>query len=411
VTPSSPDVVIVGGGIGGGALATVLALGKLEVLVLERETIYPDRVRGEWVAPWGVAEMKRLGFLDLLVQHGGLIVTRNVMYDEIWPAQAAEANALDLRAMHPEAPGAMCIGHPLMCNIFHDTAVSSGATILRGVKDIKVVAGDRPSISFTHNGSEHTISPRLVVGADGRHSQVRKQLGFRIQADPPHSILSGMLVANVPDWPRDMQGIGTEDRLHYLVFPQGKDLVRLYACYDFADSSRFSGPDKQVRMLQAYRLNCLPLGEAIAAGTPAGPLNGVSNEDHWIDDPTMPGVVLIGDSAGHNDPITGQGVSITLRDVRLLSDALLSNKGTWTQAIFADYIDERRERMRRLRIAARLARRVRSEFGPEARDRRARFFKRTSEGQLSPYSAVLVGPERLRAEAFLSDTFDRLLAS
>jgi 2-polyprenyl-6-methoxyphenol hydroxylase-like FAD-dependent oxidoreductase len=411
MSPSSPDVVIVGGGIGGGALATVLARGKLEVVVLERETIYPDRVRGEWVAPWGVAEMRRLGFLDLLLERGGLIVTRNVNYDEIWPAHFAEAHALDLGALHPDAPGAMCISHPLMCNIFHDTALSSGATILRGVTDIEVVAGERPSVSFAQNGAESMLFPRLVVGADGRNSHVRKQLGFRVQADPPHSILSGMLVANVPDWPRDRQGIGTEDRFHFLVFPQGKDMVRLYACYDFADSSRFSGADKQTRMLQAYRMNCLPFGEAIAAGTPAGPLNGVSNEDHWIDDPTLPGVVLIGDSAGHNDPITGQGVSITLRDVRLLSDALLLKTGEWTRATFADYVDERRERMRRLRIAARLARRVRSEFGPEARDRRARFFKRTAEGQLSPYGAVLVGPERLPADAFLQDTFDRLLAS
>src|ERR1700731_420736 len=111
MTSASPDVVIVGGGIGGGALATVLARDGIEIVVLERETVYPDRVRGEWIAPWGVAEAKRLDMLDLLYQHGGLHIKRNVLYDEVWPADLAERNAVDMTLMHPEAPGALCIGH------------------------------------------------------------------------------------------------------------------------------------------------------------------------------------------------------------------------------------------------------------------------------------------------------------
>jgi hypothetical protein len=35
-------------------------------------------------------------------------------------------------------------------------------------------------------------------------------------------------------------------------------------------------------------------------------------------------VVLIGDAAGHNDPIIGQGTSITLRDVRIVQEIILS---------------------------------------------------------------------------------------
>lgn len=50
------DVVVVGAGIGGAALATVLARNGIDVLVLERQTAYRDKVRGEWMAPWGVAE-------------------------------------------------------------------------------------------------------------------------------------------------------------------------------------------------------------------------------------------------------------------------------------------------------------------------------------------------------------------
>jgi 2-polyprenyl-6-methoxyphenol hydroxylase-like FAD-dependent oxidoreductase len=404
----SPEIVIVGGGVGGGTLATGLARNGIDVVVLERETIYPDRVRGEFIAPWGVAEFKRLGLLDLLYENGAIHTKRNVPYDENLSPEQAEQRTLDLTKMHPEAPGPICIGHPSMCNAFAESALAAGAVVLKGVRDIDCVQGNSPLVSCSHEGKKLELKPRLIIGADGRNSIVRKQLGFRTEADEPHNLLGGMLVANVPDWPREMQAIGTEDRLHYLIFPQGKDLVRLYACYDFADKARFTGPGKQDRALQAFRLNCLPL--AILAGTPIGPFYSYSNEDHWVDDPTAPGVVLIGDAAGHNDPVTGQGVSITARDVRVVSDILLSNKRSWTQDDFAPYIEERRERMRRLRIAGRLAAKVRVEFGTDARTRRMRVAQRFAAGQLSPLPATLIGPERLPAEAYLPDTIEKLIA-
>jgi 2-polyprenyl-6-methoxyphenol hydroxylase-like FAD-dependent oxidoreductase len=406
----SPEIVIVGGGVGGGTLATGLARNGIDVVVLERETIYPDRVRGEFIAPWGVAEFKRLGLLDLLYENGAIHTKRNVPYDENLSPEQAEQRTLDLTKMHPEAPGPICIGHPSMCNAFAESALAAGAVVLKGVRDIDCVQGNSPLVSCSHEGKKLELKPRLIIGADGRNSIVRKQLGFRTEADEPHNLLGGMLVANVPDWPREMQAIGTEDRLHYLIFPQGKDLVRLYACYDFADKARFTGPGKQDRALQAFRLNCLPLADAILAGTPIGPFYSYSNEDHWVDDPTAPGVVLIGDAAGHNDPVTGQGVSITARDVRLVSDILLSNKRSWTQDDFAPYIEERRERMRRLRIAGRLAAKVRVEFGTDARTRRMRVAQRFAAGQLSPLPATLIEPERLPAEAYLPDTIEKLIA-
>jgi flavin-dependent dehydrogenase len=46
------DVVVIGGGIAGNALATVLARARRAVLVLERSTVYRDRVRGEGFHAW-----------------------------------------------------------------------------------------------------------------------------------------------------------------------------------------------------------------------------------------------------------------------------------------------------------------------------------------------------------------------
>jgi len=155
----------------------------------------------------------------------------------------------------------------------------------------------------------------------------------------------------------------------------------------------------------------LPYAEAIAASTPIGPFNSFSNEDHWIDDPTCPGVVLIGDAAGHNDPIIGQGLSIAMRDVRLVSEILGEAKAVGQEPDFRPYVEERAERMRRLRITAQVVTTLRVEFGQEARERRVRAGKRVAAGQLAPMRASMIGPERLPAEAFLPETIEKLLAS
>src|SRR5687768_11888158 len=60
------DVIIVGGGIAGSSLAKSLAEHGMKVVVLEREAVYRDRIRGEQMHPWGIAELRELGLYDTL---------------------------------------------------------------------------------------------------------------------------------------------------------------------------------------------------------------------------------------------------------------------------------------------------------------------------------------------------------
>ena len=78
------------------------------VLVLERETAFRDRVRGEWLAPWGIQEVEALGLRDVVesVPHAKLI-TRHVGYDETLSAGEAEARAFDFAGI---VPSGGCIG-------------------------------------------------------------------------------------------------------------------------------------------------------------------------------------------------------------------------------------------------------------------------------------------------------------
>jgi 2-polyprenyl-6-methoxyphenol hydroxylase-like FAD-dependent oxidoreductase len=85
--------------------------------------------------------------------------------------------------------------------------------------------------------------------------------------------------------------------------------------------------------------------------------------------------VLIGDTAGHNDPIIGQGLSIALRDVHLVSEILRDAKTAGREPDFRPYVEERAERMRRFRITAQVVTTLRVDFGPEARERHGCTFR------------------------------------
>ncbi len=112
-------------------------------------------------------------------------------------------------------------------------------------------------------------------------------------------------------------------------------------------------------------------------------------------------MVLVGDAAGWNDPIVGLGLSITYRDVRIVTD-LLKSSDDWAGLSFAGYAEERAERMRRLRFAASLQATIDMEFGDDARERRRGLFERAAaDPSLRAHSvAVMAGPEALPAEIF-----------
>jgi menaquinone-9 beta-reductase len=64
------DVVTVGGGLAGAALAKSLAEQGLRVLVVEQTLEFKDRVRGETMPPWGVSELRSLGLHALKASCG-----------------------------------------------------------------------------------------------------------------------------------------------------------------------------------------------------------------------------------------------------------------------------------------------------------------------------------------------------
>jgi len=403
------DVVIIGGGIAGNALATVLARAGRAVLVLERSTVYRDRVRGELFQPWGVAEARRLGLYEALMQAGGTHHTRAVPYDETIEPAEAEATAVALDTILPDVPGSLGLGHPPACQALSTAAVTAGARVLRGIAAAEAELGSAPTVRYWLNGVEHVASCRLVIGADGRESAVRRRAGIPLHAIEPRLLGAGLLIENLGRWPKHQLAIGTEGDLVFFVLPQGAGRVRLYLLYPVDQRRRFAGPTAWRAFLDSFPFACLPESECIARATPAGPCAAYPMNDTWTDRPIADGLVLIGDAAGYSDPHLAQGLSIALRDVRILSELLLAGED-WSPAALRPYVEERAERMRRLRFCNAVATTLRGEFGPEARERRRRARERMqAEPELGLWRrAYLAGPESVPASAFDQRVYERL---
>lgn len=82
-----------------------------------------------------------------------------------------------------------------------------------------------------------------MIGADGRNGIVAQQIGCRLTRDPEHHLFSGMLVEGADDWPQELQGIGTEGDVNWLVFPQGEGRARTYLGFASAQRTRLLGPE------------------------------------------------------------------------------------------------------------------------------------------------------------------------
>ena len=92
-------------------------------------------------------------------------------------------------------------------------------------------------------------------------------------------------------------------------------------------------------------------------------------------------MVLLGDAAGYENPLQGQGLSFAMRDVRELSELLLGSQG-WTVGLLDDF-GARRGRLRRVaKIATELDLWMNDGFHVQDPDVRADRFARAARDEV-----------------------------
>ena len=108
------------------------------------------------------------------------------------------------------------------------------------------------------------------------------------------------------------------------MFPIGAGRFRAYAAYLAAAHPALSGARDADRFIE-MSLTAGASPDWFRNAVCVGPLASFNAPDCWAPHPYRDGVVLIGDAAAASDPVWGSGLSLTLRDVRVLRDHLLAN--------------------------------------------------------------------------------------
>jgi 2-polyprenyl-6-methoxyphenol hydroxylase-like FAD-dependent oxidoreductase len=316
------DVITVGGGLGGAALAKVLAEHGKRVLVIERETQFKDRIRGEYLQPWGVAESQRIGLYDTLME--------KCAHEQPYFDYIGLGPVRDYRTTTPQRLPALTFYHAAMQEAVLDAARDAGAEVWRGAAVRSVYLGKPPKVAIDRDGEARDLTARLVVCADGRSSAGRGWGGFATLRATQKLLGAGVLFENLFIDPE----IGVMmvnpfiGRAAYL-FPQGAGRVRAYLMYEH-ELPRLQGASETSRFVEECVKTGLP-AEKYAGARPIGPLASFDMTENWVEHPYRAGVALLGDAAGSSDPSWGQGLSLTLRDARVLSEMLLATDD-WDRA-------------------------------------------------------------------------------
>ena len=379
------DIITVGGGIAGASLAKAMAERGAKVLVLERDAVFRDRVRGEAIMPWGTAEARELGIYDLIMASGG----HNLPWWDGYQGSKRTSHR-DLTATTSPRESVTTFYHPTGQQCLIGAAADAGAEIHRGVRVLGVQREGPPSVLAELDGREVEFRARLVVGADGRDAPFRRWAGFDVKRDPGHTLVAGLLLDNVSV---------AEDASHawlnpdlgmwVLIFPQGDGRVRCYVCYGETAGFRLTGEGDIPRFIEESIKAGVGEGH-YASAKAAGPLATFDGAASWVDHPYRDGIALIGAAGAAPDPTWGQGLSLSLRDVRVLRDELIRHDD-WDVAGNA-YAEEHDRYYKVIHDVELWETEILMEIGQEADARRTKAFAAWREDRTRQLDVLFSGP-------------------
>uniref|UniRef100_A0A8C2QG82 Squalene monooxygenase n=1 Tax=Cricetulus griseus TaxID=10029 RepID=A0A8C2QG82_CRIGR len=283
VTASSlndPEVIIVGSGVLGSALATVLSRDGRKVTVIERDLKEPDRIVGELLQPGGYRVLKELGLGDTVEGFNAHLIHGYIVHDyesrsEVQiPYPVSENNQVQNGVAFHHGKFIMSLRKAAMAE--PNVRVIEGV-VLQLLEDGDTVTGVQYKDKET--GDTKELHAPLTVVADGLFSKFRKNLISSKVSVSSHFV--GFLMKNAPQFKANFAELVLLNPSPVLIYQISASETRVLV------DIRGEMP----RNLREY------MAEQIY--------------------PQIPGVLLLGDAYNLRHPLTGGGMTVALKDVKL----------------------------------------------------------------------------------------------
>ncbi len=325
------DVIIVGGGVTGCAMATALANGKRRILVLEARTGHKPRFAGELLHPTGTQVLDDLGFLPTLRHHGGVDVDGFAVVK----ALHVPVTRLPYAEIKEQRPTGFAMEHrDLVTGMREWAATRPGVTFRFNEKVEEVLRNDQGRVNGVRT-STTTLRANLVLGCDGRHSKIRPLLGLHEEA----RLLSFSVAMRLPDGAKHLPcptyghiflGAWGPMLIYPIGGPDGSRDAR--GCFDVTRelSGGAKGASELLRRQYAPHLPA-PLGKALLESLDREPPQIAANEAIRTDQAVLPGAAIVGDAGGCAHPLTAAGMTVCFTDAQRLG-RLLVNAGNFSDA-------------------------------------------------------------------------------
>jgi 2-polyprenyl-6-methoxyphenol hydroxylase-like FAD-dependent oxidoreductase len=345
--PAVNNVLVVGSGLAGAAVAIHLAKAGVAVDLVE---IMPDVAAiGSGITLQGNAlrELESLGVWDQVQAAGYAFDTTGIRAPD--PNGTVVAEIADAKTGGPDLPAVMGMPRPELARILVDRATEVGVKVRFGTTFTELSQDDAGvDVTFSDGAEGMTTGGGrarydLVVGADGVRSWTRRALGIDLETTSV-----GMGIWRVFG-PRPTSVTRTD--LYYGgpsfiagYCPTGENSLYAYIVEAAQDRSTLSIDEQLATMKELSQAYHGPWDEIRENLTDPSKVNYTWFETHVLPAPWNRGrVVLIGDAAHTCPPTIAQGGAMALEDAVVLAE-LLTERATLDQDLWDAFTARRYER-------------------------------------------------------------------